>query len=148
MKIKIDSGLSSLKPKSYYRNVFNCHCITLVIKDDYNKLLLDKITLDSFPVEYKVNPGEGNTSSKKKITYNTYGIKKYQYWGTFKEVTKLPEIFDKLEEEDYTVHVSNFYRDKTLMPFIDYIIIHNIKKYEALRTKEKRKEKIFKINTL
>lgn len=140
MLIKINRDKSGLKPINYKRKNKCCTCVTRIVKSN------DTRVMDLITVKYSVTPNDGNIKSsniKKKLRHNIYS-----YWGVFDQVLEIPEIFNKMNEDDYYVHVSNFLRDNILMPFIDYIQINNIEKYENLKNKENRKQKLFKIKTL
>ena len=123
MKIIKDSKIS-VKPKNYERRKTICSHLCYVS-------LGDKL-YEYLKVVYEVEPsGSGNapikqSKNKWKPTYCD--------WGTFKEIIEIPEIFSKLDEEDYTVYISKFVRDNVLMPCISEILIKNIVNY---RIKEK-----------
>lgn len=135
MKVNISSSVSIYKPKNFTRKNTICSCITKIV-DSNGKII------DTGKVKYSLEP-KTNTSNNTTYKYNKRIS--IRYWGKFEEVLELPKIFRNLDENDFTIHTSNFHRDKILMPFI-YISVENIEKYEILKTKEKRKEKLFEIN--
>ena len=137
MNLKIDYYFSSSKPKNYKRKNTTCTCLTKIINS--NKCLLS----DNIEVKYSIKYNDNNSI---KISYNKVKKNKPDNWCIFDQVLELPKIFEKLDEEDYIVNVSHFRRDKAKVPFINYIMINNLSKYEMLKTKEDRKQKLTKIS--
>jgi len=129
------------KPKNYSRNLLVCICQCIITN---NKIVIDRIM-----VKYEVEPNKDRISD-----YGTYTPKinkgrntwsSYQFWGEFKQVLELPQIFYKLEEKDFIIKTGYFTRDCIQMPFIYEIEIVNFQKYNNIKTKDDRRNKLRKI---
>jgi len=122
-------------PKNYSRKNTICTCLCIVASEVK--------TIEYVKVKYEVSPtGKGVAPIRQpKKKYKPA----HQDWGTFKQAIEIPEIFNKLDDEDYTVMVGTFLRDNVSMPFISAIIINNIEKYNIIKQKEERRKKLSKI---
>jgi hypothetical protein len=140
MNIQIRETNGYIKPKNFSRKVFICSCQCTVLSRDLT--YSTAVVYENVMVKYEVEPN-------KDLNYEELLNRKYWSqkisWGKFKKVVELPLIFSKLNEEDFIVYIGHFTRDKVLMPFISKIEILNIEKYNILKIKEQRKDKLKKI---
>jgi len=128
------------KPKNYLRESLICSCDCPVMYNEKDP----RIYLGDIKVKYSVKPIKNNNkhSINKNITSNSYWNTIYSHWGEFDEVVELPELFSKLNDDEFTVKVSEFTRDNRQMPFICEIEVYNIRKYEHLKKVSERKNKL------
>lgn len=132
------------KPKNYSRKGKICSCLCPIIYTEQSKMnqLIERVI-----IKYEVEPNkETHFSYIPKLKKNQWAS--YQYWGEFKRIVEIPEIFSKLDEEDYVVNVGSFNRDNIQMPFVTEILILNIEKYKILKTQEERRKKLEKIKNI
>jgi len=133
---------NNITPKNYSRKGLICTCLCTIEVDT----IVDKKLIK---VVYSVNPtgGDSKPPTTKNGKWKQYWNQSYSNWGTFNEIVELPDIFSKLEDDDYIIEISNFKRDHVMMPFIKKIIIVNLSKYNNLKLKLDRKNKINNINS-
>lgn len=130
------------KPKNYSRknSICSCEC----------PIRLDGKTIDKFMIKYEIEPDK----SIKKIIPNiksNYGIKYWAtgtntYWGKFKKVVELPEVLNKMENDEYLIKTGHFTRDNIEVPFVYEIEILNIQKYNTTKIQLERNKKIKNLN--
>lgn len=141
MKITtIGNDLST--PKNYSRKGKICSCLCPIYYEKNDTKMSDKTI-----IKYEVEPNK-HTNSKfiPKLKKNQWAS--YQYWGEFKKIVELPQIFSKLDEEDYVVKIGSFSRDNIQMPCVASIVILNVDKYLTIKNKEERKKKLNKIKNI
>jgi hypothetical protein len=123
------------KPFKYSRKIskdgFICTCETMIVTKHIN----DEITY--VVVKYEIEP------PKERSKYI-----KSQYSGTFKKMIEMPDIFSKLDSDDYKVNVSHFMRDGWKVPYPRSIEIINIEKYEFLKLKDDRRKKLINLKNV
>lgn len=95
-------------------------------------------------VKYKIE----FLSDGRSVSYYSPKDKKKIYSQTTKKIThlELPEFFDKLDKDDFSVDMSVFIRGGELIPCIGYIEIINYSKYKMLKIQIERKNKILKLD--
>ena len=131
------SDTSCQKPRKFSRKVFICSCECAVIPNA-SKNILDKVIV-KYEIEYDQDFNYSYTPQK-----SYWGS--YQYWGKFKKIVELPKIFEKLNDNEYTIYTGYFTRDNCQMPCIYKIEILNESKYLNLKKQEERKKKLNTIN--
>lgn len=127
-----------MTPKNYSRKNRNCSCLCPIIcKSDSKEI---KFNQEFVQVKYEVEPIKEHTHYRKlkKNEWPTYR----PIWGEFKKIIELPKIFEKLDENDFFINTAYFMRDNIRMPFVSNITITNIHKYEMIKIKEERKNKL------
>lgn len=140
MKITtIGNNLS--KPKNYSRKGKICSCLCPIIYGDKSKLYVERAI-----VKYEVEPKKESSSYIPKLNKNQWAT--HECWGTFTKTIELPEIFSKLDEEDYVVKTGTFTRDNIQMPCVAEILILNVNKYLNIKNREERKKKLNKIKNI
>lgn len=136
MKIfKIGTNLS--KPKNYSRKDKICSCLCPIFFSNQ---------IERVMVKYEVEPNKQQTNFIPKLKKNQWST--YEYWGEFKQIIQLPDIFSKLNEEDYVIKIGSFLRDNIQMPCISHIDIINTQKYLNIKNKEERRKKLVKIKNI
>ena len=141
MKLK-DFGTNLQTPKNFSRkgNICSCLCRVLLLgTSDF-----DAIYLNNIQIKYEIIP---NKKRKNNFWRNTkFGRDQWStYYGEFSKIIELPPIFSELDEEDYTIVIGSFKRDQIQMPFVHSVEIENVKKYQILKTKEDRRNKLNKL---
>jgi hypothetical protein len=121
MKI-VTIGNNLYTPKNYSRKGKICSCLCPITYLDTKKV----VNIEKVLVKYEVEPNKESTSYISKLKKNQWSS--YQYWGKFKQITELPKIFEKLNEEDFKVKIGSFSRDNIQMPYVSEIEILNVDK--------------------
>ena len=143
MMIVKNSGKHTEKPKNYKRKGIICSCLCPIIT--YNNDNPSIKILDFTTVKYSLDPNKLMKNIKKpNIGKKSTNWLAYQFWATFKEVLEIPKIFDQLSENDFIIRTAYFTRDCVQVPFILEIEVIDIKKYQSLKLKENRKNKLNK----
>ena len=135
--IKVSS--SYRKPKNYSRKSLICSCDCPVMYNEEEP----RIHLDNIKVKYSVKTIKHSkyTSTKNTYTKGRWGTT-YSHWGEFDDVVELPEMFSKLNDDEFSVKLSEFTRDNRQMPYICEIEVYNMKKYKTLKIQEQRSKKL------
>jgi len=127
------------KARKYSRKGFICSCECSIIISIGKT---DHIT-DLIMVKYKIEPtGNVYIDDWKKYSWSTPTI-----WAKFKEIIEIPEIFSKMNDDEYIIYTSYFLRDKVQVPFIQNIEILNSDKYLLIKNQELRKKKLKNIGS-
>lgn len=131
------------KPKNFSRFCFICShdCVISSYEGSFGKDVIHELL--KFKVSYEV---QGNNNDISPLRHRgSYKIK-YKYWGKFIKLIDYPSILDELNDEDYILNISHFKRDRVLMPFVMNIQIINIEKFNIIKLKLDRKNKLKLIN--
>jgi len=128
------------KPKNYSRKALVCSCQCPVMYNESEPA----IHLDNIMVKYSVKQIKNRSNYDKGVNYrnNHHWDMTYSYWGEFNKVVELPKLFSKLNDEDFTVKISDFSRDNRQMPYICEIEVYNVEKYKQLKIVEQRSSKL------
>jgi hypothetical protein len=135
MRIKISDWIHT-KPKNYSRKLNECSCLVPIY------LKHDTTHSDYVTIKYKIELNKDKDKIKFSTSLSQY---QYRYFGKFKEIIEMPEIFSILSEEDFVIIVSYFTRDGIQVPFVCKIEIENDKKYQQLKNNKVRKQKLNKL---
>lgn len=119
-----------MKPKKYSRKGNICSCEVQVVSETK--------FLDVVMIKYEI------TTHKNKQIWDVKNAKYQRYFGEFKQIVELPKIFDNIE---YKIKTSSFNRDNVQVPVVSLIMVDG-KKYELLKLRENRKNKLKKINLI
>lgn len=131
-----------MTPKNYSKKGTICSCLCFI---SYDSKILEK----NIKVVYEVEPNKDRVYSESRhnsLSYSKINTSRDRaYWGKYKRIIELPPIFDKLDDKDFTIKTGYFIRDKVEMPYVISIEINNLQKYQMIKTKEERKNKLDKI---
>jgi hypothetical protein len=132
------SGATLPTPKNFSRKNKICSCLcTLTIGEDV-------LNREKIVVKYEVEPHIFSYYMIPKLKKNQWSS--YQTWGEFKKVIELPKIFEKLDDEkDFYIKIAHFLRDNVQMPLIYEVVITNVSKYQMIKLKDERKNKLLTI---
>jgi hypothetical protein len=131
-------------PKNFSRKGKICSCLCPVLRMGDKKFF--DILIENVIVKYEVEPNQTTSYIHHSLKKNQWST--YEYWGEFKQVIELPEIFSKLDKEDYTIKTGTFTRDNIQMPCVAEILILNIDKYLKIKNREERRNKLNKIKNI
>lgn len=127
-------------PKNFSRKNKVCSCLCNMTTIPSTGTFIEKVT-----IKYEVEPHiTSHYINPKKNEWSSY-----QTWGDFKKVIELPKIFEKLDDEkDFFIKTAYFLRDNVQMPFIYEIVITNYPKYQMIKVRDQRKNKLLKIKNI
>lgn len=138
----IKTGNNSMKPKNYSRKSLICTCDCQVVSSESTP----RVLLDNVVVKYKVKPIKGNKYthgiSKNEFKDSRWGTTYYSYWGEFDGIVELPDLFKKLNDDEFSIKTAFFTRDNRQMPFVSEIEVYNTEKYNILKLKTQRNKKL------
>lgn len=137
MKI-FKSGATLPTPKNFSRKNKICSCLcTLTIDEDI-------LNREKVLIKYEIEPNRSSYHMIPKLKKNQWST--YQAWGEFKKVIELPKIFEKLDEEkDFFIKTAYFLRDNIQMPLVYEIVVTNFSKYQMIKLKDERKNKLLRL---
>ena len=135
------SGATLPTPKNFSRKSKICSCLcTLTLGEDI-------LNRERVVVKYEVEPNTEISHFIPKLKKNQWAS--YEKWGEFKKVVELPKIFEKLDDEkDFYIKIAYFSRDNIQMPLVYEIVITNVTKYQMIKLKDERKNKLLTLKNI